>query len=48
MGGSYYGYASDITVTFPINGKFSEAQRIVYTAVMRGREAVYKNLRSGK
>ncbi len=27
-------YASDITRTFPINGKFSEAQREVYSAVL--------------
>nr|BAN21025.1 xaa-pro dipeptidase pepd/pepq [Riptortus pedestris] len=47
MGGSYYGYASDITVSFPINGKFSKNQEIVYNAVLKARDAVYKNLGPG-
>src|SRR5207248_2611818 len=32
-GAEYEGYASDITRTFPINGKFSPAQREVYDVV---------------
>lgn len=27
MGGKWYGYTSDITVTFPIDGKFTKQQR---------------------
>lgn len=34
MGGKYYGYCSDITVTFPSNGKFNEKQTIIYNAVL--------------
>jgi Xaa-Pro aminopeptidase len=33
-GCNYQGYASDITRTFPINGKFSKAQREVYDVVL--------------
>ena len=33
-GAEYEGYASDITRTFPINGKFSKAQREVYDVVL--------------
>jgi len=32
-------YASDITRTFPVNGRFSEAQRAVYDVVLRAQEA---------
>ena len=47
MVASYYGYASDITVTFPINGKFTEKQRIVYSIVLQAREMVFKHLAPG-
>jgi Xaa-Pro aminopeptidase len=33
-GAEYKGYASDITRTFPVNGKFTEAQRDVYDIVL--------------
>src|SRR6059058_1150854 len=33
-GAEYEGYAFDITRTFPINGKFSPAQREVYDVVL--------------
>ncbi|MDM7923249.1 MAG: aminopeptidase P N-terminal domain-containing protein [Pyrinomonadaceae bacterium] len=33
-GAEYKGYASDITRTFPVNGKFTEAQREVYDVVL--------------
>jgi Xaa-Pro aminopeptidase len=33
-GCEYQGYASDITRTFPVNGKFTEAQREVYDVVL--------------
>ena len=33
-GAEYQGYASDITRTFPVNGKFSSAQRDVYDVVL--------------
>lgn len=33
-GAEYKGYASDITRTFPVNGKFTQAQREVYDLVL--------------
>ncbi|MBX3298019.1 MAG: aminopeptidase P N-terminal domain-containing protein [Acidobacteria bacterium] len=33
-GAEYEGYASDITRTFPVNGKFTKAQREVYDVVL--------------
>ncbi|KAI1906298.1 aminopeptidase [Ophidiomyces ophidiicola] len=33
-GGSYGGYVSDITRTWPVNGKFTDPQRDLYTAVL--------------
>ena len=33
-GGEYRGYDTDITRTFPVNGRFSEPQRAVYEAVL--------------
>ena len=33
-GAQYEGYASDITRTFPVNGKFTKAQREVYDVVL--------------
>ncbi|CAG9829078.1 unnamed protein product [Diabrotica balteata] len=47
MGGEYYGYAADITVTFPVNGKFSPQQRIIYDAVLKSNQAVLKAIKPG-
>ncbi|KAG1352502.1 hypothetical protein G6F62_002662 [Rhizopus arrhizus] len=33
-GGEYNGYASDITRTWPVNGRFSDAQKELYQAVL--------------
>ncbi len=33
-GAEYQGYAADITRTFPVNGKFTKAQRVVYDVVL--------------
>src|SRR5690606_34595097 len=34
-GGEYHNYPCDITRTWPINGKFTEEQRLIYDAVLR-------------
>lgn len=41
------GYASDITRTFPINGKFSGPQRAVYDIVLAAQEAAIEKTRVG-
>jgi len=40
-------YASDVTRTFPINGKFTESQKQVYNAVLNAQEAVIKAAKPG-
>ena len=42
------GYASDITRTFPVNGRFSAAQREVYDIVLAAQAAAMDKVRPGK
>jgi Xaa-Pro aminopeptidase len=42
------GYASDITRTFPVNGRFSPAQREVYEIVLAAQKAAMDKVRPGK
>lgn len=42
------GYASDITRTFPVNGQFSEPQRLLYQLVLDAQEAAIDQVRVGK
>ncbi len=42
-----HGYASDITRTFPANGKFSPAQRELYDIVLASQEAAIAATRAG-
>ncbi|STC80376.1 proline aminopeptidase II [Escherichia coli] len=37
-GCEYKGYAGDITRTFPVNGKFTQAQREIYDIVLESLE----------
>src|SRR5204863_857945 len=46
-GAEYKGYASDITRTFPINGKFSEAQRDIYDLVLETQKSCVDMVRPG-
>jgi len=46
-GCEYKGYASDITRTFPINGKFSQAQREVYDLVLKTQMSCIDMVRPG-
>ncbi|KAJ3077178.1 hypothetical protein HDU98_007563 [Podochytrium sp. JEL0797] len=47
MGAEYHCYASDITCSYPANGKFTKNQRGVYTAVLNALTAVRKTIRAG-
>jgi Xaa-Pro dipeptidase len=47
MGAEYACYASDITCSFPANGKFTAAQRGVYNAVLRASLAVMAAMKPG-
>jgi Xaa-Pro aminopeptidase len=42
------GYASDITRTFPVNGRFSGAQREVYELVLASQRAAMDQVRPGR
>jgi Xaa-Pro aminopeptidase len=46
-GAEYKGYASDITRTFPINGRFSKAQREIYDVVLETQMACVEMVRPG-
>ena len=41
------GYASDITRTFPVNGRFSGAQRAVYELVLASQAAAIEKVKAG-
>ena len=46
-GCEYKGYASDITRTFPVNGRFTEAQRDIYELVLLAQESCIEMTRPG-
>jgi Xaa-Pro aminopeptidase len=46
-GGEFYGYASDITRTFPVNGKFSGAQAAIYSVVLEAQAAAIASIVPG-
>ena len=47
MGGEYYCYVSDITCTFPVNGKFTAQQKFIYEAVLASNRAVMSASKPG-
>lgn len=47
MGATYYGFCSDITCSYPVSGKFSPDQKLVYNAVLRACNAVTGALKPG-
>lgn len=46
-GSEYQGYAADITRTFPVNGRFSEAQKDIYELVLNVQLACIDQLKPG-
>lgn len=48
VGGEYSMYASDITRTAPVNGKFTARQREIYDIVLGAQEAAMHAFQSGK
>lgn len=47
MGAEYHCYASDITCSFPVNGKFSENDLLIYNAVLFAQIAVITAISPG-
>ena len=47
IGTEHEHYAADITRTYPVNGKFSEAQREIYELVLRAQEAALEVTQPG-
>lgn len=47
MGGEYYCYTSDITCSFPVNGKFTPKQIGIYNAVYKASRAVLNSCKPG-
>jgi Xaa-Pro aminopeptidase len=46
-GAEYDCYASDVTRTFPVNGRFSPAQKALYEVVLAAQAAAIEQVRSG-
>ncbi|XP_023531271.1 xaa-Pro dipeptidase [Cucurbita pepo subsp. pepo] len=47
MGAEYQFYASDITCSFPVNGKFTNDQSLIYNAVLKAHDAVISVMKPG-
>ncbi|XP_073710001.1 xaa-Pro dipeptidase [Misgurnus anguillicaudatus] len=47
MGGEYYCYSSDITCSFPANGKFTPDQKAIYEAVLKSSRTVMAAMKPG-
>lgn len=46
-GGEYQGYSSDITRTFPANGKFTTEQKALYEVVLTAQQSMINSIRPG-
>ncbi|KAG5041597.1 hypothetical protein JHK85_014073 [Glycine max] len=47
MGAEYHFYGSDITCSFPVNGKFTSDQSLIYSAVLDAHNAVISAMKPG-
>jgi len=47
MGIRFCGYVSDITTTFPVNGKFTDQQKLIYNIVLKANKDTIKFIKPG-
>lgn len=47
LGAEYHGYTADVTRTIPVNGKFTEEQKIIYDLVYKAQEAAWEICKEG-
>src|SRR5690606_18038303 len=47
VGANYRGYSADVTRTLPVNGRFSEEQRLIYQTVRNAQMAAEREARPG-
>ena len=47
-GAEFHGYASDITRTFPVNGRYTKAQREIYDIVLAAQDSAIDQVRPGR
>ncbi|XP_048423396.1 xaa-Pro dipeptidase-like [Pyrus x bretschneideri] len=47
MGAEYNFYGSDISCSYPVNGKFTPDQALIYNAVLDAKNAVISTMKSG-
>ena len=47
LGSTYNYYCSDISRTFPVNGKFSDRQKQIYNIVLKGQELMFNTMKPG-
>ena len=46
-GAQYHGYASDITCSYPVNGKFTPEQKAIYETVLEANRSVQRAMKPG-
>lgn len=47
-GAEYHGYTADVTRTFPLSGKFTEEQKLIYTIVLEAQDSGIAASRAGR
>lgn len=48
LGAEWGGYASDVSRTFPVNGRFTDQQKALYEVVLKGLEAAIARTKPGQ
>jgi Xaa-Pro aminopeptidase len=47
LGAEYHGYTADVTRTIPVNGKFSEEQKLIYDLVYKAQQTAADTCKAG-